>query len=219
MANEDERLPLSALQHLLYCPRQCALIHIERLWEENLFTAEGRILHDRTHRPGTEVQHGLKVARSMQVWSDRLGVFGICDVVEFREGVPTPVEYKRGKPKAHRADDVQVCAQAMCIEDMLDVRIPQADLFYGQTRRRHTVSFDAELRQLVRDVAQRCHELVDAGHTPPARYERRKCSACSLMSACLPRVRSGEATIPAYLGEALTELPLSHATNSGGAQA
>lgn len=187
MYTDDELLPLSALQHLLFCERQCALIHIERLWEENLFTAEGRLLHSRSDEPGVEMRGGMKVVRGMKVCSHMLGVSGICDVVEFRDGVPTPVEYKRGKPKSHRADEVQLCAQAVCLEEMLGVTVPEADLFYGQTRRRHCVVLDDELRQLTHDIAERAHVLIDAGCTPPAEYEPRKCSACSLAELCVPK--------------------------------
>lgn len=184
---EDDLLPLSGLQHLLFCERQCALIHVERLWAENYFTATGRIMHDRTDTPETRNEHGLRVVRAMTVRSRELGVYGVCDVVEFRDGIPTPVEYKRGKPKAHRADDVQVCAQALCLEEMMGVSVPEADLFYGKTHRRQAVILDDELRALTQDMARRFHALVAAGETPRPVYDRAKCSACSLGELCLPR--------------------------------
>lgn len=184
---EDDLIPLSALQHLLFCERQCALIHTERLWEENQFTAEGRIMHSRTDEPVTEMIDGTKVARALRIRSFKLGVVGVCDVVEFQNGIPTPVEYKRGKPKSHRADEVQVCAQAMCLEEMLDVGVQEAYLFYGRTRRRHHVVLDDELRDLTEDIADRCHDLIVSGETPAPQYERRKCSACSLALLCMPR--------------------------------
>ena len=202
---EDDLLPISALQHLLFCERQCALIHIERLWAENLFTAEGRIMHDRTDAPRTTTESGVRVARGMRVWSRQLGVFGICDVVEFREGVPTPVEYKRGRPKSHRADEVRLCAQAMCLEGMFDVRIPHADLFYGQPRRRLDVTLDEALRGLTRQVAAQCHALIDGGATPAAVYDRKRCSACSLLEICLPQRPSREVSVAEYVRQALAD--------------
>jgi CRISPR-associated exonuclease Cas4 len=198
VSNEDERLALSALQHLLFCPRQCALIHVERLWEENVYTAEGRILHDRSDQSETVVEYGMKVARAMRIWSERLGLYGVCDVVEFRDGLPTPVEFKRGKPKTHRADEVQLCAQAICLEDMFGVRIPQADLFYGKTRRRKCVLLDDALRSLTAETARRCHELIASGVTPAPVYEYRKCSSCSLLGLCLPK-QSGRAMVFEHL--------------------
>lgn len=200
---EDDRLPLSGLQHLLYCERQCALIHVERLWAENWHTAEGRLMHDRTDTPEDVVEYGRRVARAMKVWSDQLGLYGVCDVVEWRDGVPTPVEYKRGRPKAHRADEAQLCAQAMCLEEMFGMRIPQADLFYGKTRRRVSVVLDEALRALAVELAARFHTLVDDGTTPAAQYERKKCSACSLADQCMPR-SMGKRRVETYLKEELS---------------
>lgn len=196
---EDELLPLSGLQHLLFCERQCALIHIERLWAENYFTATGRILHDRTDTPETRNEHGVRVVRAMTVRSLELGLFGVCDVVEFRDGVPTPVEYKRGKPKSHRADEVQLCAQALCLEEMMDCSIPEADLFYGKTHRRQPVPLDCELRNLTRDIARRFHDLLAADRTPPPVYERAKCSACSLADLCMPKTAKTGPQVKNYL--------------------
>ena len=131
IVGEDELVPISALQHMLYCPRQCALIHIERQWAENRFTAEGRILHKRADAGIGERRSGVKIERSVPLRSLRLGVSGLADMVEMQEaGTPYPVEYKRGRPKAHRADEVQLCAQAICLEEMLDVPVPQGALFY-----------------------------------------------------------------------------------------
>src|SRR5882724_4292817 len=131
MKDTAERLPISALQHWLYCPRQCALIHVERLWSENAFTAEGRVLHERAHEGGEENRPGLHITRGISLWSERLGLSGVADVVEFRgpDGRPFPVEYKRGRPKPHRADEVQLCAQGLCLEEMLGVVIPEGALF------------------------------------------------------------------------------------------
>ena len=149
---EADLIPLSALQHYLYCKRQCALIHIERLWAENRFTAEGRVLHERTHTPGAETRHAAKTVRAMPVRSFRLSITGVTDVVELHEQEgrlqPYPIEYKRGRPKAHRADEVQLCAQAKALEEMFGTSVPEGALFYGKTRRRQRVALDAELRAL-----------------------------------------------------------------------
>lgn len=181
-------LPISALQHLLYCERQCALIHVEQVWAENHFTAEGNVMHEKAHDGPDELKAGVRIVRGLDVKSELLGLSGQCDVVEFdAHGSVLPVEYKRGKPKAHRADEVQLCAQALCLEEMLGTAIPEGRLFYGQTRRRTDVIFDAELRELTKETAQRLHELIANRETPPAVYEERKCDACSLIELCMPQ--------------------------------
>ena len=158
--SEDELIPISALQHMLYCPRRCALIHIERQWAENRFTAEGNLLHQRADAGGHESRRGVRIARSVAVRSLQLGVFGIADVVEVRdEGALYPVEYKRGRPKGHRADQVQLCAQALCLEEMLGGPVPEGALFYGRSRRRRVVVFDSDLRALTERVAADTREL------------------------------------------------------------
>ena len=185
---EDELTPISALLHMLYCPRRCALIHIERQWSENRFTAEGRILHERTDAGGRERRAGVTIERSVSLRSLRLGVSGIADVVEIHEdNRPFPIEYKRGRPEAHRADEVQLCAQAMCLEEMLDRPVPEGALFYGRSRRRKAVVFDAELRALTERVAADTRNLLAVGDTPPPEFEARKCNACSLKEVCQPQ--------------------------------
>lgn len=188
---EADLVPLSALQHYLYCPRQCALIHVEQQWAENRFTAEGRVLHEKTHTPGAESRHGVKTVRSMPVRSFRVGVSGIADVVELhRNGGrvrPYPIEYKRGRPKAHRADEVQLCAQAMALEEMFETGVPDGALFYGKTRRRQDIAFDADLRALTTRIAHETRALILGGETPAPMYERKKCDACSLLALCQPK--------------------------------
>jgi len=185
--DDDGILPLSALQHWLYCPRQCALIHVERMWTENRFTAEGRLLHERTDRPGTERRRGVRTLTAVPLRSRRLRVAGIADVVELRDGRPYPVEYKRGRPKAHRADEVQLCAQAVCLEEMFGVDVPEGALFYGEPRRLTRVALDDDLRALTARVAEEAGAALRDGRTPKARYERRKCGACSLIDDCRPK--------------------------------
>jgi CRISPR-associated exonuclease Cas4 len=149
-AVEDGLIPLSALQHYLFCPRQCALIHVEQMWAEDAATAEGRLLHEKVDAGGGETRPGVRIARSLAIRSLALGVVGKADVVEFhgRAGRPFPVEYKRGRPKSHRADEVQLCAQAICLEEMFGSAVETGALFYGETRRRSAVTFDADLREI-----------------------------------------------------------------------
>ncbi len=194
MSLGDDSLPLSALQHWLFCPRQCTLIHVERLWEENRLTAEGRLLHERADDGSPESREGMRVLRSVHVASTRLGVHGVADVVEMRGGAPYPVEYKRGRPKAHRADEVQLCAQAMCLEEVMGQRVPEGALFYGARRRRQIVVFDGDLRELTAKVVGEARAVMTTGVLPPPIYDPRRCEACSLNELCrpqTPRVASG----------------------------
>jgi CRISPR-associated exonuclease Cas4 len=214
---ESDLLPLSALQHLLFCERQCALIHVERLWGENRFTAEGRVLHRKAHDGKPETRDGERITRGLPLRSLELGLSGVADIVLWRPppGVApgrrtlaefirtrppgglhgweiTPVEYKRGRPKANDCDRVQLAAQAMCLEEMLGVEIRVGQLFYGLNRRRTDVPLDDGLRNTVRTAAARLHELMSSGRTPPAVREK-KCDTCSLLNVCLPdamRLRS-----------------------------
>lgn len=190
---------LSALQHYLYCPRQCALIHVEQQWAENRFTAEGRVLHERADSEKNVRQGGVHSVRSLPIRSAELGLSGRADIVEFHaDGSVFPVEYKRGKPKANRCDEVQLCAQALCLEEMLRVEIGEGALFYGQKRRRQTVTFDSELRQLTAQTVARVHEIVQSGTTPRAEYSK-KCDQCSLLAACLPKSCTSSRSVSKYL--------------------
>ena len=183
-----EPIPLSALQHWLYCPRQCALIHNEQVWAENRFTAEGQLLHKKANEGPDEHRAAGSILRHLNVSSETLGITGICDIVEkSRDGRYTPVEYKRGKPKAHRADEVQVCAQALCLEEMFQTSIPTALIFYGTTRRRTEVRLDDELRDLTISTIAAVREMKAGGVTPTADYDSRRCDACSLIDLCQPK--------------------------------
>lgn len=203
MFDEDDLLPVSALQHLVFCERQCALIHLEGIWEDNTATAQGSIAHERVDKEPGETRRGVRIARGLPLRSRSLGLAGRADVVEFHlepEGVPIagmdgkwrvlPIEYKRGRPKAHRADEVQLCAEAICLEEMLGAQIERGALFYGKPRRRTEVVFDAALRLLVEASAVRLHELLHESRTPVAAYEA-KCDLCSLLDVCRPRSLSG----------------------------
>ncbi len=202
--DEDQlTVPISALQHYLYCDRQCALIHIERIWQENRHTAEGRVLHERADRYGHEQRRGVHTAMALPLSCERLGLTGYADVVEFERTdsahVVRPIEYKRGRPKAHRADEVQLCAQALCLEEMLSVDIPEGALFYGQTKRRKAVIFDPTLRQLTEDIAVETRALLSQGKTPRAVYAARKCDACSLIDHCQPQAMSSHVPVAHWL--------------------
>ncbi len=208
----DELLPLSGIQHFVFCRRQWALIHVEQQWQENALTAEGRLMHNRADDPFfTEVRKGVIITRSMPVASYRLGFSGVCDVVEFtqsptgaklpgRAGAwqPAPIEYKRGKQKSHAADEAQLCAQAMCLEEMLSLEIPYGYLYYGQTRRRVEVEMTAELRQLVQSMAQEMHAYFKRGYTPKAKLKK-ACQSCSLIDVCLPEMDGKLMPAAAYI--------------------
>lgn len=211
--DEDDCLPLSGIQHFAFCPRQFALIHIERMWAENILTFEGRAMHDRADDPSFVESRGtVLISRSVPLLSRRLGLYGVADVVEFRliadNGItiegrdgqwrPYPVEYKRGHAKPDDCDAVQLCAQAMCLEEMLCTRVAEGALFYGKTRRRQTLRFDDDLHQRVADLAGEMHEICTLGATPPPR-QAKGCDRCSLKDLCLPKV-SGKKSVRRYLG-------------------
>lgn len=205
MFSDDQLLPLSALQHYVFCPRQTALIHLEQAWADNRFTAEGNVLHNKAHDGHDESRPGVRITRSLPVVSRRLGLAGQCDIVEFHaDGTVVPVEYKRGKPKSHDADEVQLCAQAMCLEEMLGVGIAEGFLFYGQQKRRTRLVFDAGLRERVETTARALHELIAARVTPAAEYDGRRCDACSLIELCQPKALRLKRGAAAWFATALT---------------
>jgi len=222
MYTEDDLLPISGLQHLAFCERQVALIHIEGLWEENVYTAEGKILHEHAHEEGSEAVGDLRIARALRLRSLRLGLVGVADVVEFhrvdssvgKSSVELPsaqgrwqpfiVEYKRGLPKLDRTDEVQLCAQAMCLEEMLDIQISSSAFFYGKPRRRNIVNLDSSLREETANVANRLHELIDSSKTPVVSYSV-KCERCSLIDTCLPKMPRGRGSVENYLRNVLSE--------------
>jgi CRISPR-associated exonuclease Cas4 len=198
---EEEFLLLSGLQHFIFCRRQWALIHIEQQWQENLRTIEGEILHERAHDDTVKEKRGsVIISRGMAIFSRSLGLSGACDVVELHKvdkGVKifgrdgnykiVPVEYKRGKPKEDDSDVLQLCAQAMCLEEMLSCEVTEAFLFYGETKRRLKVTINDEIREKVKIMAQEMHELYNRRHTPKVRGSKR-CKACSLSDICIPKL-------------------------------
>jgi CRISPR-associated exonuclease Cas4 len=203
-----EPIYLSRLQHYLYCPRQFALIELEDVWIENRFTAEGQVLHQRVDQADKQKRGVVRTIWGMRLSHGVLGIEGVADVVEYHRQSggteqPYPIEYKRGKPKAHRADEVQLCAQALCLEDMEGVAVPEGALLYGEVRRRHRVDFDETLRDLTLQTIRACRDIVQSKITPKAVYQAGKCRHCSLIEQCHPRDFTRSAS--AWLAKQLTE--------------
>ncbi len=202
MYAEEDYLMLSGIQHFSFCRRQWAIIHVEQQWEENVRTTAGELMHKKAHDEGAFEKRGnLLTVRGLRISSRELGLSGQCDVVEFRQDAagialfgyegkwkPVPVEYKHGAPKEHQADELQLCAQAMCLEEMLQTEILQGYLFYGENRRRTQVEFTDSLRDGVRKLTREMHELFRRGYTPNARPTK-QCKACSLENLCVPKLQ------------------------------
>lgn len=215
--SEDDFLMLSGIQHYAFCPRQWALIHIEQQWDENYFTITGSIMHEKVHDAGLiEKRKNIIITRGMSIYSRTLGIRGNCDVVEFHsdengitlsnyEGtyLPIPIEYKRGKPKEHDADILQLCAQALCLEEMLVCEIPKGYLFYGETKRRVEVLFDDTLRESVKTSFQKMHEMLDRKYTPKVKTSK-QCQSCSLNNICVP-VLNKNTSVNAYINRRIKE--------------
>jgi CRISPR-associated exonuclease Cas4 len=200
---EDDLIMVSALQHIAFCERQCALIHIEQVWSESGLTAEGHIMHERVHEQDRESRGNVRIEYGLPLRSLRLGLIGKADVVEFHRVAkdkwqPFPVEYKRGKPKHDHCDMIQLCAQAMCLEEMLSVSVPSGAIFYGRTRRRLDVSFDDTLRKETEEAAEKAHQLIASGKTPLPVYEKR-CKSCSLIEECIPKTIGEKSSVKRYL--------------------
>lgn len=208
--SEDEFLQLSALQHFVFCKRQCALIHIEQAWSENWLTAEGRIMHEHVHQEETERRAHIRIVRGMLLHSFELGLVGKADVVEFHETdkgddwIPFPIEYKRGRPKADDSDRIQLCAQALCLEEMMDKDIRNGALYYGRTKRRLDVPFDYDLRRKTKDTAMQLRSFIDAGRTP-APIHGPKCRLCSFVDECLPKACEKGLSVERYLSREITK--------------
>ncbi len=214
---EDDLRPISALQHLIFCERQCALIHVERLWVENRLTVEGQIMHQRVHTIGSENKGQVRVEYSMKIKSFQLGLIGVADVVEFhfdenkslknnlKTWNPFPVEYKLGKSKKDNSDKVQLCAQAICLEEMYETKILSGAIFYGKTRRRLDVEFDIALRQETKEVTEKFHTMLIDGKTPKPKYSK-KCDNCSFVTLCKPKVFEKQKSVNDYLKKIINEL-------------
>jgi len=221
MFSEDDLLPISALQHLEFCPRRCALVHVEGLWRENAQTAEGRVLHQRVHEAPSETAGGVRIVRGLRLCSRQWGLFGVADVVEFHllpdqahAGIalpdldgrwqPYPVEYKRGRRKPEMSYLVQVCAQALCLEEMLQTAVPAGALYHGKSRRRQEVTFDSGLRERTQMRAGQLHDMIATALTPPP-VRGPKCRFCSLVAQCLPELPPSRSA-RAYVASTIEEL-------------
>jgi len=203
--SDDDLLPLSGLQHIIFCERQCALIHVEQSWTENLFTQEGRVMHERVHEGKKESRSAKRSEFGLDIHSLHLGLVGKTDAVEFlASGSVKVVEYKRGQPKENRSDEVQLCAQAICLEEMMDVKLSEAYLFYGKTKHRLRVPLDQVIRALTEETARRFHVLVDQGITPLANRSKR-CVSCSLVDVCLPDKKSRLRSVETYINRCKEE--------------
>ena len=216
---EEDFLQLSGLQHFKFCRRRWAMIHIEQQWEENFRTVDGALMHEHAHdKDFQESRDTLYITRGMNIFSRSLGISGECDVLEFHqqnEGIPLagraglwqpyPVEYKRGQPHSQSGDSLQLCAQAMCLEEMLCWPVPQGALYYGKIRRRQIIDFSEELRQTVRNNVKEMHALYQRGYTPKVKPTK-SCNACSLKELCLPKLLHSRSA-SSYLRQHLEEEP------------
>ncbi len=189
MSDEARTIMLSALQHYAYCPRQFALIHVEQVWAENYFTAHGNLLHERVDSCEPEQRGNVRYERSVAVKSQQLQLTGKLDLLEI-EGSPVskyfPVEYKRGKPKKEDWDKIQLCAQALCLEEMRDIKIEEGAMWYWQVRKREPVLFDDSLRAITLAAIEGAHHLLASGITPLPTDIKKRCKACSLVDLCEP---------------------------------
>ena len=209
MYSEDDLLQLSGLQHLLYCTRQCALAYMELQWADNFFTAKGIVMHEKVHENKYESKKDVRIERDIYIKSYALGLVGKSDVVEFRKSedgklIPFPVEYKSGKAKNDNTDKVQLCAQALCLEEMLKIFIPKGAIYYGKTRNRLDVEFDESLRNETILLAKEFHSLIESGITPKPEYSK-KCDNCSFKELCLPEIFGKEKSVKAYLQKIINE--------------
>lgn len=203
---EDESIPISALQHYAYCPRQCALIHIDREWSDNALTTFGQLEHERVDSGERSVRGGVRSVRALPLVSVQMGISGVADLVEYEQGTPqriTPVEYKHGRPKPHKADEIQLCAQALCLEEMHGCHIQAGYLYYRATRKRHCVNFSPELRNATLHTINKTRELLKSGQLPLAE-KRPECSSCSLYDICLPS--ASHASASGYINSAFDTL-------------
>ena len=194
MHNDSELIMISALEHYSYCPRQCALIHQEQTFSENLYTLRGRAVHEQVDEPEAVVEKGVRVERALPLWSNRLGLVGKADVVEFRGEMPYPVEYKHGPRREKEHDDLQLCAQALCLEEMTGQNVPNGAIFHHSSRRRREVEFTPALREKVERSITEIRAMLASRTLPPAVNDAR-CTHCSLQDSCLPSVVAEKARL------------------------
>lgn len=189
--NEQDFIPISALEHYAYCPRQAALIHVEMVWDENLYTQRGRFIHELVDQPGSETLGEIRVERSLPLWSRRWGLVGKGDIVEFHGRTPYPVDYKHGPRRRREHDDLQVCAQAVCLEEMTGQAVPRGAIFHASSQHRREVLFDQELRRRLQEAVAMLRVILQRHILPPAPNDKR-CRQCSLKSSCMPAVVADE---------------------------
>jgi CRISPR-associated exonuclease Cas4 len=206
--DESERVPISALEHYSYCPRQCALIYLECTFDENIYTLRGHQAHERVDVAASRTERAVRIERGLPLWSRRLGLVGKADVVEFHDGVPYPVEYKLGKRREWRYEAIQVCAQALCLEEMLGQSVTRGAIYYCGSRVRREVVFDAELRAAVESTTAAVRSMLHAIALPAAPNDRR-CVKCSLIESCLPSVVVRPGRLRAYHAQLFSALPAS----------
>jgi len=187
-------IPISALNHYAYCPRRCALVHVEQVWDENLYTLRGRMLHEGADEPGGVREEGIRVERGLPLWSTRLGLIGKADVVEFHGPTPYPIEYKSGPRRQYDNDDLQLCAQALCLEEMTGKEVPRGAIYHHSSRRRREVVFDGALRSQVAETVEAVRRLL-AEYRLPVPVNDARCRHCSLKESCLPSVIGEQARL------------------------
>lgn len=183
----DEIVLISTLNQFAFCPRRFALMQIEGIWEDNEHTVKGELIHETADLPGYEVNKGIKVIRSLPIYSNKYGLSGKADIVEYNKGLYTPVEYKKGRKRQFDNDDVQLCAQALCLEEMFFTKIPYGFIYHAESKKRRQVFFDSTLREKTVEVIRSVRELMQSGLTPPAQLKPR-CNGCSLRELCLPEL-------------------------------
>lgn len=185
--NEDNLIMLSALEHYSYCPRQCALIHVEQAWDENIYTMRGRHVHEKVDIESTHDEGGARRERALPIWSKRLKLVGKADLVEFCDNIPYPVEYKSGKHRKGQHETLQLCAQAICLEEMLNVNVEKGAIYWHASRERKEIIFTPAMRERVETVAAAVHDIIAKHHVPPPVNDKR-CRDCSLNESCMPAV-------------------------------
>ncbi len=208
MYSDDDLLHIRGLQQILYCKRRCALLFLEQLWADNFFTAKGIVMHDKAHENKYEYKKGVIIERDVYLKSYALGLVGKSDVIEFHKSenglIPFPVEYKSGKAKNDNTDKVQLCAQALCLEEMLNISIFKGALYYGKTHNRLEVDFDKSLRDETISLSKEFHDLMESKITPKAEYSK-KCDNCSFKELCLPEIFGKKRSVKEYLKNIIEE--------------
>ncbi len=205
MSDTDDPIPISALEHYAYCPRQCALIHVEQVWSENLYTMRGQDVHERVHDESSCESGGVRSERSLPVWSNRLGLTGKADLVEFYGNTPYPVEYKSGRRRRGTPEILQLCAQAICLEEMFGVAVEKGALYWHGSRERQEIVFTPAMREQVERVTLAVRKMLEQGLTPPPVNDKR-CDHCSLKESCLPGVVAGKLQMKQAVSELFESL-------------